>query len=210
MKNPLIKCLLYSILFIFFSELMFKILNVRMLIYSNVSEQLTPEQFNNYIDIQNQWQWIGYIIMPLLMIIKTVLITSTVYIGIIFFYNNTISFKQLWNIIVNSEIIFLVLPICKIIWFFFFQTNYTLEDIQYFYPLSALNIFDYKVLAPWLIYPLQTLNVFELAYIIILSYQIGAVTKTNADRGLKIVGSSYIPALLLWVTIVMFFTLNFS
>jgi hypothetical protein len=41
-----------------------------------------------------------------------------------------------------------IIPIFKIIWFYFFQTNYTLEDIQYFYPLSALNIVDYKELEP--------------------------------------------------------------
>ena len=129
---------------------------------------------------------------------------------LIFLNNIKTDFKEVLNIILKVEFVFLSIPIIKLIWFYFFQTNYTLEDIQYFYPLSALNIIGYKGLESWLIYPLQTLNVFELAYIIILSYQIGTVTKTNADTGLKIVGSSYIPALLLWVTIVMFFTLNFS
>mgnify|MGYP003395149940 CR=1 FL=1 len=73
-----------------------------------------------------------------------------------------------------------------------------------------LNIIGFKGLEPWLIYPLQTLNLFEIAYIIYLSYQIGYLTKTNADNGLKIVSYSYVPALFLWVVVVMFFTLNYS
>lgn len=108
------------------------------------------------------------------------------------------------------NLFFLLVPIFKIIWFYFFQTNYTLEDLQYFYPFSAINITGFNGLEPWLIYPLQTLNIFEVIYIIYLSYQIGDLTKTNADNGLKIVSFSYIPALILWITVVMFFTLNYS
>jgi hypothetical protein len=142
--------------------------------------------------------------------LKTIIITSVIYIGVFFFNKVEVTFKVIWDSIIKAEFIFLLVPILKLIWFYFFQTNYTLEDIQYFYPLSALNIIGYKGLDTWLLYPLQTLNLFEFAYIIYLSYQIGFLTKTNADNGLKIVGYSYVPALLLWVTVVMFFTLNYS
>ncbi|WGK94554.1 MULTISPECIES: hypothetical protein [Flavobacterium] len=175
-----------------------------------MSEQLTSKQVKEYLEFQDKWQWISYFMVPILVLIKTVFITSALYIGVFIFNKSTTTFKKLWEIVINSEFIFLLVPICKIIWFYFFQTEYKLIDIQYFYPLSALNIISYKGLEPWLIYPLQTLNLFELAYVVYLSYQIGNLTKTNADSGLKIVASSYIPALFLWVTIVMFFTLNFS
>ncbi len=82
--------------------------------------------------------------------------------------------------------------------------------MQFFYPLSALNIIGYAGLEPWLIYPLQTLNLFEVAYIIYLSYQTGNLTKTNTNIGLKIVASSYVPTMLLWVCVVMFLTLSMS
>jgi hypothetical protein len=89
--------------------------------------------------------------------------------------------------VIIAEFVFLLVPIFKIIWFYFFQTNYTLEDIQYFYPLSALNIVDYKELEPWLIYSSQVLNLFELIYWLILTNFIGNITETNMDHGLKIV-----------------------
>ena len=88
-----------------------------------------------------------------------------------------------------GECIFLVVPIVKLCWFAFFQPNFTLEDVQYFYPLSALNITGYKGIAVWFIYPLQVLNVFE---------------------GINIMASGYGVGLLLWVVCVMFFTLNIS
>jgi len=133
------------------------------------------------------------------------------FILVLFFYSKTnLTFNQLWHITIKSEFLFLFVSIFKIIWFYYFQTTYTLEDIQYFYPLSALNIVGYKGLEAWLIYPFQVLNLFELAYWLILAYFIGKITETNMDRGLKIVASSYGSALLLWVVVIMFFTLNYS
>ncbi len=210
MKSHLFKFLILSIILIFLSEIANRVFDFRGLLYNSLSEQLTSKQVKEYLEFQDKWQWISYFMVPILVLIKTVFITSALYIGVFIFNKSTTTFKKLWEIVINSEFIFLLVPICKIIWFYFFQTEYKLIDIQYFYPLSALNIISYKGLEPWLIYPLQTLNLFELAYVVYLSYQIGNLTKTNADSGLKIVASSYIPALFLWVTIVMFFTLNFS
>lgn len=198
-------------IFLIISGLVTKsLLNLDNLILDNLSTSITRNQLIEYLDFKKKWQWLSFAIIPILLLIKTTVVASILYIGTFFYSKAKVTFKNLWQIAVKAEFIFLGVGILKIIWFYFFQTNYTLEDIQYFYPLSALNIFDYKELEPWLIYPLQTLNVFELAYIIILSYQIGTLTLTNPDTGLKIVASSYIPALLLWVTIIMFFTLNFS
>ena len=98
----------------------------------------------------------------------------------------------------------------KLLSFLIFWFYYKLEDIQYFYPLSALNIVGYQDLEPWFIYPFQTLNLFEVTYWLILAYFIGKATQTSMDQGLKIVAYSYGSALLLWVVTVMFFTLNYS
>jgi hypothetical protein len=210
MKFPFIKCLTLSIILVFFLEIINYILDFRGLLFNSLSEQLTSRQIKDYLEFQDKWKWINYIIIPIFTFIKTILISSVIYIGVFIINKSSISFKQLWGIVINSEFIFLLLPVCKIFWFYFFQTDYKLTDIQYFYPLSAINITGYENISPWFIYPLQTINLFEFIYIIYLAYQIGHLTKTNADTGLKIVVFSYVPALFLWVTIVMFFTLNFS
>lgn len=210
MKAPFFKLTVLSIILIFLSEIANITLNFRGLYFNSLAEQFTSKQIKEYLEFQDKWKWVGYIIVPILVIIKTVLITSVMYIGVFIINKSVVTFKDIWRIVINSEFIFLFIPVFKIIWFSFFQRDYKLVDIQIFYPFSALNFIDHKELEPWLIYPLQTLNVFELVYIIVLSYQIGTLTKTNADTGLKIVASSYLPALLLWVTVVMFITLNFS
>jgi hypothetical protein len=210
MKHTFIKWLLLSITFILLTEILNKSLGLKELLFHSLSDQLTSQQIKKVFEFQEKWQWIGYVFIPILLLIKTSLIASTLYIGTFLFSKVAVTFKQLWNYVFTAEFVFLLVPLFKIMWFYFFQTNYKLEDIQYFYPLSALNIVGYKDLEPWFMYPFQTLNLFELAYWLILAYYIGKATQTNMDRGLKIVAYSYGPALLLWVVTIMFFTLNYS
>ncbi|MCD9576887.1 hypothetical protein [Flavobacterium soyae] len=208
MKYPFVKWLILSIGTILIGEIFKKSIPFYELIYNSLSQQFTIKQVKEIIDIQKKWEWINYIFLPILLLLKTSAISSIIYIGL-FLSNKNLKFIIILNFVLKAEFIFLLVPIFKIIWFYFFQTYYTLEDIQYFYPLSALNIVGYKDLENWFIYPFQVLNLFELFYIIYLGYEIGKLTNTNADYGLKIVALSYIPSLLLWVTTVMFFTLNY-
>lgn len=185
------------------------LLNTDVLVYNSLSEQLTAEQVSTYLDLQKKWQWLGYAFVPVFLAVKTVLIATVLYIGA-FFFGKEIRFKQLWHIAVRAEFVFLTVVVVKMGWFYFFQPNYTLEDIQYFYPLSALNIVGYEGLEAWFVYPFQVLNLFEVAYWLLLAYLLGKALKTQTDEGLKIVAASYGPALLLWVVAVMFFVLNYS
>lgn len=210
MKSLIFKFLFLTILTILFTEITKSVLNLDKLIYSSLSEQLTRQQIEDFLNLQKKWVWLGYLFAPIVLLIKTILITSVINIGTFFFSKKEVSYKILWDMVIKAEFIFLLVAVCKIIWFYFFQTNYKLEDIQYFYPLSALNITGFKGLEPWYIYPFQTLNLFELAYWLILAFYIGKATETNMDNGLKIVASSYGSALLLWVVMIMFFTLNYS
>lgn len=196
-------------LFITISELSKFLLDYDRLIYNSLIQNFSSDQVSEILNFQSKWKGIEYVFIPLYLFLKISIITSVLYIGVFFTVSNS-SFKRIFNIVIKAEFIFLLIPIFKTFWFYFFQSSYTIEDIQYFYPLSALNIIGYKGLDTWLLYPLQTLNLIEVTYIIYLSYQIGYLTKTNADNGLKIVSYSYVPALLLWVTVIMFFTLNYS
>ena len=210
MKNNFTKFVIVSIILILLSEITKILLNFDNLIHVSLSKQFSTEQVEKYLEIQNNWKWLSYFFVPLYLFVKISIVSSILYIGVFFTNFKEYSFSNLFTIALNGEFIFLLVPILKIIWFYFFQSNYTLDDIQQFYPLSVINIIGQNGLESWLVYPLQSLNLFEVFYIIYLSYQTGYLTKTNADNGLKIIGYSYIPALLLWVTVVMFFTLNYS
>lgn len=210
MRNILYIYIVLISIFVLGNEITKVALNFDKLIYTSLIEKLSQSQIQDYLLIQEKWEWVSYIIIPVLLLIKTLIIASFIYTALFFFSKSETSFLNILTPVLKAEFIFLLVPISKTIWFYFFQTNYTLEDIQYFYPLSALNIIGYAGIEPWLIYPLQTLNLFELAYIIYFAYEIGKLTNTNTDNGFKIMMYSYVPTILLWVCVVMFLTLSIS
>ncbi|WP_299520037.1 hypothetical protein [Winogradskyella sp.] len=208
--NKLIVFLTLVIFQICLTFLSKELLDTDYIVVNSLSEKLSVEQIKEFIDFREKWQWLGYIVLPLLLLIKISILSATLDIGC-FFFNKEIKYKKLFNIVVKAEFIFLLVVVFKTIWFYFFQTDYNLEDLQYFYPLSALNIIGYEGLQPWFIYPFQVLNLFELAYWVILAYLIGKeINDTKSTKGLQIVASSYGVSLLIWVVGVMFFTLNMS
>ena len=179
------------------------LLDISELRLESLTNQLGENNFEKIVGFQQRWQWIVYVIDPLLILLKITVITLVLDIGC-FFFNTKIKFGRLFNIVVKAEFIFLLVIVFKTIWFYFFQTDYTFEDIQYFYPLSAINIVGYKDLQDWLIYPFQVLNLFEIAYWFILAFLIGRELKLGIDKGLSIVLSSYGVGLLVWVVGVVF------
>jgi hypothetical protein len=210
MKSTFFKYLMLSIALIVLTEITNSVLDFKGLLYNSLSDQLTQQQIANVFEMQDKWHWLSYVFVPVFLAIKGSIIACILYIGVFFFSKKQLTFKQLFGYVVNAELVFLLVPIFKMVWFYFFETHYKLQDIQYFFPLSALNIVGYHGLEAWFIYPFQTLNLFELAYWLILAYFLGKATETNMDKGLKIVACSYGPALLLWVVVIMFFTLNYS
>ncbi|WP_433779342.1 hypothetical protein [Flavobacterium anhuiense] len=209
MKNLFFKYALLSLSFTIITEITNYLLNLNGLLRYFLSDYLTTKEINSYFEFQNKWHWLTYFFIPIVILLKTSIITLILYVGL-FLSSRDLKYKDIWRIVLDAEFIFLLVPILKTLWFLFFQTNYDLSDIQNFYPLSALNILGYKSLETWFVYPFQTLNLFELAYIIYIAFRLGKITNTNTDYGLKIVGLSYVPTLILWVATVMFFTLNYS
>lgn len=207
-KNNLTLFLLIfiTVLFSFLSKALLKLDDVLL---NSLFEEYSYNQVQEIIQFKQKWEWLGYIILPLLLLLKIAIIAAILDLGC-FLFSKEIKYKKLFNIVVKAEFIFLLVIIVKTAWFYFFQTNYSLEDLQYFYPLSALNIIGYEGLQPWFVYPFQVLNLFELAYWFILAYLLGKELESTTDKGLSIVASSYGVGLLIWVVGVMFLTLNMS
>lgn len=209
MNNNFFLFCVYSILLLLLAELNIIFLNYDNLTVARLSEYYTIDDISSILEIKKKWSWISYFIVPLITLLKVSIISAILDIGC-FFFSKEVKYKKLFNIVIKAEFIFLLVIVFKTIWFYFFQTNYNLEDLQYFYPLSALNIISYEDLQPWFIYPFQVFNLFELAYWFVLAYLIGKELNENTDKSFSIVASSYGVGLLIWVVGVMFFTLNMS
>jgi hypothetical protein len=191
--------------------------------YNSFADQLTYEQIEEFIARGRKWEWLGYVLVPVIYLIKFTLVALVLGMGL-WFATDRFDFTSLFKAAVLAEFVFLVPMLLKIGWFLVFQTDYTLQDLQFFYPFSALSLFEYSAVEPWLIYPLQLLNIFELCYLIVLAYQVAPLLPKpkgeqieeeagffeRSGRGLGVVLPSYGTGLVVWVAIVMFITLSYS
>ena len=186
-----------------------KVLLTEDLFFDFYGEQIAYERIVEMIEKSNEWQWVIYPLMPLYYLIKFFIVAGCLYVGVLLI-GNSLNFTKVFHVAMLSESIFLLVPIIKIVWFGVFFTDYTLQDLQYFSPLSLFGLFDGNSLEPWVPYPLQLVNVFELAYWLLLAYGLYSLTNERYSKMLSLVASSYGAGLLLWVVFVVFLTVSIA
>jgi hypothetical protein len=128
----------------------------------------------------------------------------------VIFFNirDKVTLGSVFKVIITSEIIFVFAGLVKFLWFYLFAGNYDLNDIGFFYPLSLVNFFETNEVNRIWISPLQTVNLFQILYIISLSYGLNRVCEIRKADSEKIVLLSYMPALVLWVALIMFLSID--
>jgi hypothetical protein len=176
---------------------------------SSLEEQLTYDQMRSFLDIQYKYQWISYLVLPVIYILKFFLLAIVLLAGSIF-WDIKISFKKLFQIALIAEFLFIIPSLIKFFWFLFIETDFELTHLQTFYPLSLVNFIDVSDVPKWSLYPLQLVNIFEFAYWWMLAYGISLVAKERWPKMLGLVASSYGVGLFVWVVFITFITINLS
>ncbi len=186
-------------------------LNIKELIVNSLIEDFTRNQINEIIDSQQKWEWLGFAIVPLLVLIRSSLVALCLSVGVFFYeMERKIPFKNFFRIALVGEFVLVLVGYFKLGYFYFIKTDYTLQDLQQYYPLSYINFLDLAKIQPWLVYPLQTINLFEIAYFFVLVYALWKLLKNNYSKSFEIVSVSYGGGLLIWLGLVMFLTLNMT
>lgn len=166
----------------------------------------------SYIESQDKWWWVNYTIIPIIIGLKVLLVSFCLnFIKIIDMDNaEKIKFSNIMYIVILAEFVFVIAGFYKFFNFYFIDTDYTLEDLQTYYPISLLNIREYISMEKWLTYPLQTANLFEVFYWGILVWGVRELfdNKISYIRSLGYVAMTYGIGLLFWICIVCFLIIN--
>lgn len=165
--------------------------------------QLDTDRISSMIESGKKWKWLSYVLIPVFLIVKLFLVSICLSIGGLLTRVED-GFRQFFKAVVYAEFIFLTPVILKLIWFVFFDVNYSLEDLQYFSPLSAFSFFNPEEIEPWLVYPIQLLNIFELFYWLALAYQLKDVLGKSFKASLGFVAATYGVGLFIWVVLITF------
>jgi len=177
--------------------------------YNTYSEQLTMDRSLQLLESVRKFSWVSYAFIPLMLIIKFTLISIVIYTGIFFYnLNDKVTFGTVSKIVIASEIIIVIASLIKFLWLYLFGGNYDLNDIGFFYPLSLINLFKINEVDRIWIFPLQIVNLFQVVYTIALSYGLKKACNLGESDSDRIVLSSYLPAMVVWIVFIMFISFD--
>lgn len=177
--------------------------------FNTYSEQLTYERTIELFSFMKSYSWINYFLTPLLLLVKFSVLSLVIYVGVFFCdLQKEISLGRIFNVVIGCEIVYILASLAKVLWFTFFAENYTINDLNFFYPLSLINLFRQSEIASYWIYPMQMVNLFQLLYVLMLAFGLSRISSLSRDKTDKIVLMTYLPAVAIWVTFIMFLNID--
>ncbi len=177
--------------------------------YNTYSEQVTMERIDEQLETQQKWKWVGYSLIPLMILIKMGYTALCLNIGTLF-AGFRVSFKKLFQIAIIAESVLVLASLAKVFYLGFIVDVNVYQDFQYAYPLSLLHFVEPGSIPAWLRYPFQTLNLFEVTYWCFLAAGISWLIKRSYRKSFSLVMSSYGVGLLIWMVFVVFMSINLS
>ena len=175
-------------------------------LYEGIGDQLSADRAANLVYMLKKWKWIGYMLIPIILLVKIYLISFCIEIGAIF-KAYRISIKRIFRVVLFAEIVFLSAQLIRTASLYFSDYD-TLNEINFFYPLSILGLLNPENLSGWLLYPLQMVNLFVLVYFLLLAYGLSLMLGKKYLRMLSFAFCTYGPCLLIWLLFVMFINVS--
>ena len=182
-------------------------------IFDYLANKYPSSVVQNYMESQKKWWWVSYAVTPVLIGIKVLLVAFCLnFVKIISEKLEDVKFRDILTVVLIAEFVFIIAGFYKFFNFYLIDTDYTLETLQTYYPLSLINFKEAISTEKWLAYPLQLANVFELMYWGVLAWGIWQLAdkKISYQRSLGYVALTYGIGLLFWVGVVCFLILSVS
>jgi len=181
-------------------------------IFNFLSKDYPSEVAKNYLESQKKWWWVSYAVTPLLIGIKVLMVTFCLnFIKLLDVEGlEKVKFSDFLFLALIAEFVFVIAGFYKFVNFHWIDTDYTLEDLQTYYPISLINIREYISTEKWLAYPLQLVNLFELFYWGFLAWGIYELSdqKLKPFKSFGLVFLTYGVGLIFWTGVVCFMILN--
>ncbi len=175
-------------------------------INSALGYNLTSNNIKDSIDFVRKWQWISYLFIPLVLLLRITFTWICLKAGS--FITDRFTETSFWKIAIQAEIVFAFGAVAGLFYTEFFVDVETLEQLSV-NPFS-LQVFVSDSVPKWSLYFFNTLNIFEFGYVFVLAYLIAEEAKSKVLPSLKFVASTYLPGLALWVLLVSYLSVVFQ
>jgi hypothetical protein len=139
-----------------------------------------------------------YFSIPLIYLVKFTFIAFFIWVGC-FGFGYRVTYSDCWQIVLVSEIVFVIPEVIKILWFLLIETDPNFAEVKAFYPLSMMNFFNHETLAGKWHYPLKSLNIFEVIYWFMIMAGIYVKSNKEYKKSMVIGLFGYILPFLFWL-----------
>lgn len=173
--------------------------------FQSFSDQLTFDRISQVIEQRKRWEWLGYALFLLVILIKVYYASACIFTAALL-GNISIRWKDILRVVVTCEIVFVFASVIRL-GFFLISPPGNMETLGNFAPLSVSMLLGSGV-PKYLLYALQTINLFELVYCLMLAAGLMYYTKRTFGSCLAWVARSYVPGLLIWVIFVIFLSIQ--
>lgn len=183
-----------------------------ILLRSYFSDKYSNEIINNYFENKNRWKFLSYILIPIVIILKILIISYTIQIvSTLVFIDENRKFKlrNILEAVSNTEWVSVASTLLKLTYFMFLE-KFSLEDLSNFEFYSLKTIFSEIQLSPWQEYPLKAMDVWTIVYLGILIFYVKDSLKLNYSKAIQISLLSYLPWLFVWIILIMYLLVNLS
>ena len=181
-------------------------------IFDFLSKDYPSQVVQSYMESQKKWWWVSYAVTPLLIGIKVLLVAFCLnFIKLLDLEGlEKVKFSDFVFLALIAEFVFVIAGFYKFVNFHWIDTDYTLEDLQTYYPISLINLREHISTEKWLAYPLQLVNLFEFFYWVFLAWGIYELSdqKVKPVKSFGLVSLTYGIGLLFWTSVVCFLILN--
>lgn len=181
-------------------------------IFNFLSKDYSNEIVQSYLESQKKWSWVSYVTTPAIISIKISLVVFCLsFIKLTDLPgSDDIKFSEFILIALIAEFIFITAGFYKFVNFYWINTEYTIEDLQTYYPISMINLREYISTEKLIAYPLQLINLFELMYWGVLALGIREFSdhRISFIQSFGLTAITYGIGLLFWVGVVSFIILN--
>lgn len=200
--------LIFSIFYILINYITNEVIFNDLFYYNILRNKFSLKNIEEVIQFKDKYEWVSFILLPLIILIKYTFVSIIIFIGIKLF-ELEITFQNCFKISLLSELILLISSTTRILYLYIYPPT-NLEVLQNFNPLGLSSLLKNDTLPKYLIYPIQQLNLFEVGYWLLLAYGIKSLGNVDFKKALQITSLSYGVGLFIWCIFIVFLQLQFS
>ena len=179
--------------------------------YNTLGERMAAERIGEMLSAQDRWQWVSYVLVPVLLLMQGFLVSLCILAGAVALYWK-LPFRRLFGRVMQVLGITAVLRLIPTAVLLFKDVR-VLEDALYSDWYSLLGVLGRDTVPEWLHAPLLGLNLFHLIFVLLLTLAVwllrqDSTTTWRWGRTLRFVLATYGSGILLWWLVLVFLQVN--